>query len=204
MICAAKRPGVESREPLRGEAVELWLDPIPADLRPKAMASFEAGDYEGFLFLASNVYSVALVFRNASGLQDRGIYEAALLYALSATRTNNRHYTMSGLRFLLEIADPARLRAAGDPLPPGTQFEVFRGVAGRGRNRRVRGISWTLDIGKAEWFATRYELPNQAIYTGLVSESHILAYTNARDESEIIVLPENVRHIRPCRVGCSN
>jgi len=39
-------------------------------------------------------------------------------------------------------ADRARLRALGDALPGPGPFTLFRGVAGRGAKRRVRGLSW--------------------------------------------------------------
>jgi hypothetical protein len=37
----------------------------------------------------------------------------------------------------------------------GETFTVYRGVAGLGRQCRVSGFSWTLDLPRACWFAVR-------------------------------------------------
>jgi len=122
----------------------------------------------------------------------RGRYESALIYALTAPRTNLAHVPRSVLALLIENADRAALRAAGDPLPHPGPFTVYRGVAGRGGARRVRGLSWTFSLPVAAWFARRFDLPDPAVYRVTVDEAHVLAYVSDREEEELLlVLPED-------------
>lgn len=173
---------------------DLWLDPIPEWLHAEAAQRFAEGDVLGFLRLADNLSSLHLVAFNQPHLLDRGIYEAALLHALTATRVNNRPWSASALSILVGRADPARLRAAGDPLPGPGPFTVFRGVAGRGRSRMVRGISWTLSLSVAAWFANRWARPDPAVYSMTVESAQVLAYVHegGREEAEVLIMPTSV------------
>lgn len=166
----------------------MWLEPIPVDLRDVAMADLDAGDVELFLFRANNEASLSLVYRNQAALRARGLYERALLNAFVATRTNNRRWPLDTLASLFVVADVERLRAAGDPLPGPGPFTVYRGVAGRGRARRVRGISWTLSLEKARWFANRFGYSDPAVFQVTINMESVLAYINTRGEQELIVL----------------
>ena len=101
------------------------------------------------------------------------------------------------------MADSERLRACGDPLPGHGPFTIFRGVAGRGSARRVRGLSWTGSQERAEWFAQRLAriLPNPAVFKVTVSEADVIAYVHSgkqgRGEEEFIVLlPQSSRPVR--------
>jgi hypothetical protein len=102
---------------------------------------------------------------------------------------------------MFRVADRARLRAAGDPLPE-PPFTLYRGVAGRGPARRVRGFSWTASRERGPWFADRFTslLHDPAVYTITVGEESILAYVNERQEEEFIVDPLALGH-RPVRVS---
>lgn len=66
---------------------------------------------------------------------------------------------------------------------------IYRGYE-KGRN--ARGMSYTLNPEKAKWFANRWKNPK---YPGVVKErcikkSRIFAFTNDRNEEEVIVLPK--------------
>ena len=65
---------------------------------------------------------------------------------------------------------------------------VYRGVS-VGRERL--GLSWTNDIGIAEWFKKRFDHGSQhgCILKARISKKHVLAYFNAdlREEKELIV-----------------
>jgi hypothetical protein len=179
----------------------LWLDPIPPMLREAAADAMGVGDVVGFLGKAPNDYGLDLVSFNCRALQERGIYEAALFHALTACRVNNRQWPMYELRHMCELADRATLRAAGEPLPGAGPFTVYRGVAGRGSARRVRGLSWTFSLPVAAWFARRsanvFQLPEPAVYRLTVTEAEVLAYANDRREAELLVLCDKTR--RPVR-----
>jgi hypothetical protein len=174
----------------------LWLDPVPLRLQDKARRSFQEGNVVGFLGLASNECSLMLVWRNATLLQQQGVYEQALLYAITASRTNNHGFGQDALELLLKVADKTKLLAAGNPLPGPGPFTLYRGVAGYTNARRIRGISWTGTLERATWFANRFPiLANPAVYRAEVEAAYVLAYVGRyRNEDEYIVrLPPSVK-----------
>ena len=73
-----------------------------------------------------------------------------------------------------------------------SEITVYRGYR-RGSDRT--GLSWTMSIGKAEWFAQRYhrEHDQAFVLVGKVSKDDIHAYTNGRNEQEIIT--QKVREV---------
>jgi hypothetical protein len=95
----------------RLDPAKLWLDPIPANLRERAVEALPRGDYAGFLFKASNTHSLELVHWNSVTLQELGIYEPALLEAFIAARTNNRD-SMYELKAMFNLASTEAWPAA--------------------------------------------------------------------------------------------
>ena len=91
---------------------------------------------EEFLRKAGNHHGLVLVVRNASILRRRGLYEEALLDAWSMTRTNHVTWPPKVITRLFRLANRARLRALGDPLPGTGPFTLYRGVSGTGPLRR--------------------------------------------------------------------
>lgn len=72
---------------------------------------------------------------------------------------------------------------------------VYRGV---GHPRFQKGMSWTLDKARAEWFAKRFAGSGGRaahVYSGLVAKPDVLAHFLGRGEDEIVVLPKNVKDI---------
>jgi len=188
---------------LEYENETLWLEPIPPKFRYKAIAALEEGNSTGFLLPASSEYHLDLVYRNQGALLKRGIYEPALFDAFINTRVNNRHWPMDDLRDMFERANRDRLLATGDPLPGPGPFTIFRGVAGKGRARRVRGLSWTGSLKKAQWFARRGawllsgQIADPAVFQVTVGIEDVLAYSNEREEQEFIVLlPDSAKPVR--------
>jgi hypothetical protein len=150
------------------------------------MRALEARDAGAFVMNVSNTATLDLVLANLSPLKSRGIYEAALLRALTGTRTNHAHVAVKTLHQLLRVADRERLRAAGP-------FRLFRGVSGAGAGRRIRGIHWTGTPAVAAWFAQRFNMADPAVYEATVSPCAVLAYSAGREEDDFIVmLPASV------------
>lgn len=74
------------------------------------------------------------------------------------------------------------------------QLIVYRGVEDKAF---VEGFSWTLDRGRAEWFARRWGTGTGQCYVaaGQVGRGDIIAYFKDRKEREIVVFPENVKNV---------
>jgi hypothetical protein len=200
-------PIAEKKEPL----MDLWLDSIPADRRDAAVAALDAGEVIEFLWSVDDHFSrfsqntdrLYLLWKNWEQLRARGhgLYEEALLYAFTGgTQFNNHGFQADALDLLFRLADRRALLAAGDPLPGPGPFMLFRGVAGRGRARRIRGLSWTSDRGQAAWFAHRFGvcgIADPAVFEITVDVDAVLVYSNGRNEQEFIVrVPAAIRPVR--------
>jgi hypothetical protein len=66
------------------------------------------------------------------------------------------------------------------------EMVVYRGV---GIGRTPAGLSWTVNLEKAEWFAHRFDTENEKGYIQklTVKKENILAYFNTRGEDEVVV-----------------
>jgi len=123
---------------------------------------------------------------------------------LIASKTSYWYWDLQQLRSLVARADQARLRAAGDPFPEQPFYVLYRGVAGAGRQRHIRGLSWTSPLAQAQWFARRWDdLPDPAVYVVRVPAEHVWAYTNEHQEDEYVLLLPPRWPIRRLRVGAS-
>lgn len=79
------------------------------------------------------------------------------------------------------------------------RLEIFRGFAGS----RGKGLSWTLDRDKAEWFARRFHVVHgkpPMLLEGTCKKSDAFAYFMSRNESEIVVEPGKVRKQKRTRL----
>ena len=177
------------------ELAALNLRTVEPVLHDQAQEAFAAHDALGFVCSTDNHRALAIVFNN---LFAAGIYEQALLEALTGTRTNHHRWSLGILMLLLEHADRDRLRAAGAPLPGPGPFTLDRGVHGRGPARKVSGLHWTSSPSTAAWFATRFaewgDAHDPAVFVVRVAASAVRAYvTNRGEEDYLVVLPPDVR-----------
>jgi hypothetical protein len=179
----------------------LMLDEVHACLRHRAREAFRTRDAGALLSLMDNTRCMRFVWDNLGALRDAEMYEAALFGAYMGTRTNLSGWHLEDLLLMFRLADRERLAVCRDPMPPGETFTVYRGVSGRGRARRVRGLSWTLDLDRAWWFARRLSyLGEPAVFDATVPRSAVFFYTNERKEQEMVLeLPRTCRP-RRCRV----
>lgn len=77
--------------------------------------------------------------------------------------------------------------AVYDTLPES--FTVYRGVT-RGRNQK--GMSWTRDLKKAEWFSGRFG--DGYVLEGTAEKKDVLAFFGRRNEEEIVIEAKNVQN----------
>lgn len=81
-------------------------------------------------------------------------------------------------------------RAAFDALPD--TLTVYRGL--QGRKASVRGLSWTLDLETARWFAQRWE-GNRPVYRATIAKRHCFMFTDKRREQEIVLNPRYLKGV---------
>lgn len=164
-------------------------------MREQALKAWAEGDIGGVLISMDNELGLYFVRDNMITLIRAGLYEIALLRAYAICRTNWHSSPRYLMPLLFNAADRKKLIAAGSPLPGNAPFVVYRGVAGVGAKRRVRGVSWTADFEKAKWFATRYEhLDKPAVFKAVVPLENVYAYYDERQEKEFLCnIPDDIK-----------
>ncbi|HBG47237.1 MAG TPA: hypothetical protein DDW94_09655 [Deltaproteobacteria bacterium] len=175
---------------------QLDLSLIDLSLRKQALQCWEERDIFGVLIKMDNMANLAFVCDNHISLKKAGLFEDALLHAFIICRLNNMHISKVVLDYLFfDIADRTRLLSAGDPLPGNGPFTLYRGVAGKGAARRVRGLSWTADLELAKWFSSRYAyLSDPVVFKAIIPVENIYAYINERKEQEFICyIPKDMK-----------
>lgn len=167
--------------------MNLDLSCVHAHLHRQARQAFNKGDAGRLLCSMPSSACLAFVICNVAALKQRGIFEAALVQAWTASNVNNAWLDPFNAYLLFHDGDRAKIRAAGDPIPPGDTFTLYRGVAGNGVRRRINGLSWTDDLDCACWFAVRYpRLKHPAVFTATVAADDVLFYAAGRDEREFV------------------
>jgi hypothetical protein len=176
----------------------LELDLTRCNFPDLAMLGYETGIVDAFIASASFYDdALGLVADNVCQLKDRDMYEPALLEAYTGTDFRLHRWSTPALQLLFDLADREKLLASGDPLPDGDRFTIYRGVAGMGRTRRVRGFSWTPNYDRAAWFATRHiRLADPAVYRATIQRNDVLAYRSDRDEQEFLCRPDYVKRVK--------
>lgn len=169
-------------------------------LHGMANEAWEKDDIEGMMLYMGDEKRLFFVENSFKALKEKGLYEKALLCAWVSVKHNwTMYFDAEELEFLFLMADREKLYDSGDALPDKDEFTLYRGIAGEGRMRNERGLSWTSSPNTAAWFATRFEhLADPAVYTITVDRKDIYVYTENRNEEEYIVnLP---RELTPQRL----
>jgi len=166
-------------------------------LHDQAARAWNEGDMDlFFLCVPSHSDHYKRLFQdNEAALKARGLLESAIARMYVGSKVNTAAWTLGELKKLLESCNREKLRAMGQPLPGDGPFVVYRGIAGGGRYRRIKGFSWTASLDLACWFATRLRLENPAVYTTTFNREDILFYTNVRNEQEFVGIPRFYKRI---------
>jgi hypothetical protein len=170
----------------------LNLSHVPSRFREQVAAEIKEGNPDAALWAIDNTDALQFVRDNAVALVQRGLFEPMLLRAYVGSRTNNLGWRQRDLEALFRLCDRRRLLEAGDSLRPGRTLTIYRGIAGVGADRRPKGMSWTTNREQAEWFANRFGLPNPEVIEGRIGSRSVLAYTEGRQEQEVICFPRAV------------
>lgn len=100
------------------------------------------------------------------------------------------------LRLFRRLAPHSTIMAKSRGHLPTTPFTVFRGSQIKeGSQRRQYGMSWTLEEGKARWFATRFNASGY-LYSATINPSDCFAYFIDRGEQEVVLDPCGLLDVR--------
>jgi hypothetical protein len=165
-------------------------------MKREAVAAAEAaGKWQKVLWLHEKPYRMSVFLRVRDRMSDRDYWQALgsmwletenlhedqaeWVAALTASRAGRE-------RWLTDEAERAVLARLDEPLT------VYRGFRRPGQHLAP---SWTLDQGRAEWFARRPLDPpsgNGYLATATVPKSSVIAYFAGRGEQEIVLNPREL------------
>lgn len=156
-----------------------------------ALDALKKRDGSAFACAGSRGRALGLVFDNMALLKKRGMYEAALLTAFCSVKTNYHHWSLATIKGMFDEADRMKLQSLGITIPAEPVI-AYRAVAGVGKNRRVKGLSWTTSLDMACWFAWRTSswLENPAVFKCVFDPKDIYVIHNQREEDELIGLAQ--------------
>lgn len=75
------------------------------------------------------------------------------------------------------------------------EITIYRGVTEYNEKDVDKALSWTLDIDTALYFATRFNQYGN-VYKAIIASDDVFAYTNIRNEQEVIINPNGLKDIR--------
>jgi hypothetical protein len=153
----------------------------------------EAGRWNSYVFLHERPHRLEALFEIEGGIEDREYWTL-----LGQIWTDSENVWQHADEWREALSDPRGEREymmvdydreALAQFP--STLQVYRGYNGDGT---AEGMSWTLNKAQARWFSKRFEEHRGAgrIAEGTVAQSDVLAYHSTRNESEIVVFPENV------------
>jgi hypothetical protein len=165
----------------------------------KALAeAIAAGDWSSFIFMHERPYRLDALMKV---LYEHGVTDGTVVWPLVSDAwadSENVFQNFDAWRELWSLPVPHRALTMTDDelaalaaLP--NEIQVYRGVRHR---KAVKGLSWTTDRDKAQWFAKRFSGGTPRLVSGVVKKSDVLAHLLGRNESEIVVLPEHVQKLK--------
>jgi len=75
---------------------------------------------------------------------------------------------------------------------------IYRGLQSADAKRR--GLSWTLSLDKAKWFANRWARKGEVLRAEIPKDA-IFMYTNSRGEEEVVVNPFRLQNLKTMEVA---
>lgn len=151
------------------------------------------GDWSRYIGLHEKPYRVRPLWKALRNIDDAGL-AASLVADVWMERENIRQERSLWGSIWNKLPDSRATMSENDHKEFATlpdRFSIFRGHS-HTRRGITKGLSWTADQPKAEWFARRY-LSKGFIASGLVCKRDVFAYFTGRNESEVVVQPGAVR-----------
>ncbi len=161
----------------------------------------ERGDLHSFVFLHERPFRFdALLSESRAGSHHYSEQDVAKVAMSVWADSEGPSQNLQGWSILLSVLGDS-IRAHGmdesertelDSLP--MNIEIWRGSMPKFK----RGLSWTLDKDKAQWFAQRFQTMGKRrgrLYSAKVAKSQVLALLNGRGEREILLSPSARKRI---------
>jgi hypothetical protein len=155
-------------------------------VRSEAVAK---GEWSKFVHLHVRPYRLGAFMEIADCLSNKNFW---VLLADVWTDSENIWEDLEDWRVLWNTEQPgkhfamdAKERRAFKQLP--NEITIYRGIS---EGHTTKGMSWTLDRGKAIWFAKRYEGWHEqrpVLLTACANKSEVHALLLGREENEIVV-----------------
>lgn len=152
------------------------------------------GNWSQVLAFTERPYRIETLYRLRSKIKRHELYWEMLAYVYTDTENlwNNEKMVlemfkdMRPAKYALMTIDERRHL---DSLPD--KIRVYRGHQTRNR----RGMAWTTDVIKAQFFAHRFGNRDGRITSGSVNKRDVYAYFDGRGESEIVTDPFRVHNL---------
>lgn len=133
--------------------------------------------------------AIGFVNKHLEVLHESGLVEEFFVDSFTRHNQNHRlHYDVIGE--MLCVCRRQELQNAGDEIPPGDEFTLYRGCHSQDW---IKGYSWTGSKKVAQWFIDRYDLDDPYLVSCVVKREDILFYTNARTEDEYVIDPSMIK-----------
>lgn len=166
-------------------------------LKEEVSKCLEKGDYSRYIFLHERPYRLEALVDIMDYEHDTKNFWETVSHVYTDSENIHQHYdtwvsilSEDGIhkKHLMDDEELLSLESFDDELT------VYRGFNGNGG---IDGLSWTIDKKTALFFAKRFAKSDEdaTIATGKIKKSDIIAYLTGRNESEVLVLPENVTDI---------
>lgn len=157
------------------QALRLWQEEVSEKIEKMEKSS-------DLLPYMTKTYRLAFL-KHAEPYLSKTDYSEWLAYAWTSEEAPHRNpnFTMRQLLRLFQRADPQALMSEQE-LKKFRELDdvltIYRGVTSYNKNT-IRGLSWTLDKEKAEWFATRFWEEGK-VYEAQIKKEHVYAYFEGR------------------------
>ena len=165
-----KHPMVNTPVPINGHVNRLYAQKLEAVTRAES-----AGDYGTALWFYEKPWRIDKVLEwDNDGLLTPELYQELLGEAWTDTELPHQH---GKLRIVRAFKKAGFITDTNMP-PPEHALTVFRGGTST-------GLSWTLSLDKAVWFAQRFG--NKPLWRATIKPEGVLAVFHERGESEVVV-----------------
>ena len=174
------------------EVLDILASPENLDKARKRFTELIEGsdDLWHIMFLMHKPYR-PLLFKLCDNKLSKEDFAKALEYVWTGTENPNQDPNVSISQWIkyFKKADKSLLMDEDDfafynSLSDNDPITIFRGV---GKDREPYGLSWTVSIKTAKWFAKRWKNTEAYMFKTQCYKKDVLAYFNTRGEDELVV-----------------